>query len=186
MGILVFLLFLALLMLLRVKARAELTACGDVRLDLELSCIGVSKHWTIQTDKDGMTLDDGGATRILQPPVMRGGFGNLLRVLKRINKARQLLLNHIALHRLTFAARVHGQDAARTALLTGVIRTLSSFLPPQIRSSSRFLVIPEFHDAPSAVHVRCIISCRAGILLITAALLGIASLREKLAAGKED
>lgn len=186
MGILTILLIPVILLLLRVRAQAELTACEDVRLVFGLACIGVSKEWTMQTGKDGMILGGGSVPRILQPSVMRGGFGKMLRVMKRSDRARQLLLHHITLHRLTFDARVHGQDAARTALVTGTIRTLASFLPPRIRRSSRFAVTPGFHDMPSAVHIRCIISCRTGILFITAALLGIASIREKLAAGKED
>ena len=95
----------------------------------------------------------------------------LLSLPKRLGPARTLLRRGVRLRALEIAARIGGQDAARVALLTGLIRALSPAAPiVRVRCEPAF-------GGGSALRARCIADARLGTLLAACLLGGISLLR---------
>lgn len=89
--------------------------------------------------------------------------------LHHADAAKSFLLQHTHLVRLDALILLHTGDAARTALLTGALRSvLMAALPHQ---KVRIALHPDFFHAHSAINIRCIIRWKLGILLLTAWLL---------------
>lgn len=97
----------------------------------------------------------------------------------RADKARRLLLRHIRLIDLTAQLHLGLSGAASTAVITGLVRALTAFLPPDMRSRVHLSLQPDFLALHSSGYVRCMVSLRVGILLITGGMALTAWLLEK-------
>ena len=91
-----------------------------------------------------------------------------LSALRRSVMARRFLRNHTQLVRLDALLILSTCDAARTAVLTGFLRSAAGLLPLR---QARICVQPDFFRAHSTVDFRCIIRWKLGTLLLTAWLL---------------
>lgn len=92
-------------------------------------------------------------------------FMRLLGTVLRTNKARRFLLRHTQFIRLQALISLGLQDAASTAILTGLLRQLAPLLPPKadVRVQPNFI-------GPTRVQARCILFFHLGTILITAAM----------------
>ncbi|MBQ8654008.1 MAG: hypothetical protein IJ507_03645 [Clostridia bacterium] len=120
----------------------------------------------------------------------QGGAKQLqqLRAFLRANRCRSLLRRFLRLHRLTILLRLATQDAARCALLTGSLRAVAAFLPPDFRRRACIRIQPDFFSSRSSWYAECMVSIPLGILLITGLMAAAAWLKESRArkpAGKE-
>ena len=66
------------------------------------------------------------------------------------NRCRSLLRRFLRLHRLTILLRLATQDAARCALLTGSLRGVAAFLPPDFRRRACIRIQPDFFSSRSS------------------------------------
>lgn len=103
----------------------------------------------------------------------------LLDALRRADKARNFLLRHVHLDTLTALILLRTQDAARSALLTGTVRSVLACIPAARRRGVCIRVLPEFFRPHSTVMARCIIRIRLGTIILTAMMLLIAYIREQ-------
>ena len=94
---------------------------------------------------------------------------------RRTERARLFLRRHTALQKLDMIVLLHTTDAARTALLTGMIRPLVQ-LP---RKNIRICIQPDFYRTSSTVQIRCIIRWKLGTLLLTSMMLLGAYIRQR-------
>lgn len=108
--------------------------------------------------------------RQVPPPAKGQGiphqqFMRLLGTVLRTNKARRFLLKHTQLICLQALVCLGLQDAAATAVLTGLFRQLTPLLPKRadVRVQPNFL-------GPTQVQARCILFSHLGTILITAAM----------------
>lgn len=99
----------------------------------------------------------------------------LLSLFKRANQARRYLLSHTQLDKLEALLLLRTDDAAHTALLTGVLQPLNQ-LP---RRNVRIRVFPDFFRPRSTLQLRCIIRCKLGTLLLTSIMLLAAYIRQR-------
>lgn len=109
-----------------------------------------------------------------------GGHGGaawrFIRALARADKARALLRRGVSLRRARIAGQIGGEDAALTALLTGLLGALCACVPALTGRLS-----PAFHGK-TCVRLGCIAFSRLGILLAACALGAVSFLR----AGKKE
>ena len=99
----------------------------------------------------------------------------MLSLLHRADRARRFLLAHAELLKLDALILLHMDDAAQTALLTGVLRPLAQ-LP---RKKVRICVQPDFYHPCSSAQIRCMFLWRLGTLLLTSVMLLAAYLRQR-------
>ena len=103
----------------------------------------------------------------------------LLAALRESAEARNYLLHHVHLDRLDAFLRLHTQDAAGTALLTGSLKNLLYCIPPLYRPQVHIRVLPDFLHAHSTLQLVCIIRLTTGTLLLTMLKLLAFRLRQK-------
>lgn len=89
----------------------------------------------------------------------------LVKTALRADRARRFLWRHTRLVRLQALVTIGLQDAAGTALVTGLLRQLAALLP----SNTDVRVEPCF-VGPSRVQARCILFFHLGTILITAGM----------------
>ena len=116
--------------------------------------------------------------RPASPAGMQRGMA-MLGAFLRADRARRLLLRHTQLLDLTVQAHLSLADAASTAVITGLVRAMTAFLPPAMRRKAHLALQPDFLALRSSGCVRCMVSLRVGILLITGGMALTAWLREK-------
>ena len=97
----------------------------------------------------------------------------------RSDRARKFFLRHVELQELSISTQLCLDNAARTAMITGVFRTLYSLLPPAWRRRVRLYAAPDFLHTSSSAYLRCILFTHLGTLVITAAMLLIAWMLER-------
>ena len=97
----------------------------------------------------------------------------------RTDKARHLLLQHIRLLSLKVFFRPALADAAHCALLSGLLQSLTAFIPPDARQRVRIVIQPDFFTGHTVWHGRCMVSVPLGILLITGVLVLTAYIQER-------
>lgn len=92
-------------------------------------------------------------------------FMRLLGTVLRTDKARRFLLHHTRFISLQALISLGLQDAASTALVTGLLRLLAPFLPRRadVRVQPNFI-------GPTRIQARCILFFHLGTILITAAM----------------
>ncbi len=104
---------------------------------------------------------------------------SLLGAFLRSDHARRFLFRQVELRRLALSLHLCLDNAARTAMLTGFVRTVYTSLPPRWREKVRIQVAPDFLRDHSALRGQCILFTRLGTLVITAAMLLIAWMLER-------
>lgn len=104
------------------------------------------------------------------------GLGQIVRVLRRGDRARKLLFKSIEVLRVRAVARISLQDAAKTALLTEAAREAAaqlSVLLTRKHISHTFRTWPDFTFKGSACQGNCILFARLGNLALAAVLVGM-------------
>ena len=129
-----------------------------------LSISGLHKTWTT----DGFS----GAVAQIKSPRSRMMFT----IFRSADKVRHFLRTHTHLQKLDVLLLLHTNDAAHTALLTGIIRPLVQ-LP---RRNTRICIQPDFFRPYSTVQIRCIIRWKLGTLLLTSMMLLAAYIRQRV------
>ena len=129
-----------------------------------LSISGLHKTWTT----DGLS---GTAAHIKSPRSRM-----MLTIFRNADNMRHFLRAHTHLQKLDVLLLLHTNDAAHTALLTGIIRPLIQ-LPQQ---NVRICVQPDFFRPHSTLQIRCIIRWKLGTLLLTSMMLLGAYIRQRI------
>ena len=167
MLMLLLVLLLTYICFLPVTLQADVHHHAATQAQIKARLMGIEKTWLIR----GLS---GAATQLRQ---RRSRM--LLELLLRTDKARGFLLQHIRLDRLDALVLLRTEDAARSALLTGALRSVLICIPAVRRGRVRIQVLPEFFRAHSTVNARCIIRIRLGTIILTAMMLLIAHIREQ-------
>ena len=109
-------------------------------------------------------------------PAPAPGAGEILgwlRAVKRANRGRTLVKNAVSLDDLQLDALVPGFGAASAAVFTGLLQAAGGLIPG-LRVRAR----PAYQGV-GAARVRCMISCRLGMLLAACALGTVSYLMER-------
>ena len=136
---------------------------------------GIQGQFALQRDEGGqLRLESSFHRKKRMPPKDRRQrakkITQFLRALLRANYARKLLRKGFHIQCLTGDAFLHLEDASHTALVSAL---LQAFIGLSTKTDIR--IHPSFMG-PSALHIKCIIRFRLGILLI-ACLMGLISYR---------
>lgn len=143
---------LVLLLFVLFITPVELTLLWQQGLSIRLRIWGVSLHRPLPPPKQGQGIP-------------HQQFMRLLGTVLRTDKARHFLSRHVQFRRLQALISLGMQDAAKTALTTGLLRQLAAFLPP--RADVR--VQPNFIGS-THVQARCILFFHLGTIIITAGM----------------
>ena len=150
---------LAAVCMIPFSIQIDVAHSGDTKGRVILRCWKLHKTWQWERKKGES-----------QP----GSRQKMLRVLLHgDHRAWRYLLGHSRLLRMDVQAFLHTGDAARSALLSGALRSLLTCIPPLHRKEVRLQILPEFFREHSAVNLRCIIRLKLGTLLVTAGMLGL-------------
>lgn len=151
---------LILLPVLLLISPVNLILTWDQGLTVGLRIWGIGRSFPVNVSPSGQSMP-------------HQQFMRLTGTLLRTDKARRFLLGHIHLVRLQALLRIGLSDAARTALLSGLLQQLTHLLPAyaDIRIQPDFL-------APTRLQVRCILFFHLGTILIIAAMVLMAYLLE--------
>ncbi len=103
----------------------------------------------------------------------------LLRAVRKRKWLRKLFLRSIHLRQLTGRVLLSTESAASTALLTGAAWGALSLLPAQWRNQAHLTVTPDFFSGKTYAQGKCMVSARLGMIVLCAAGLLVAWLREK-------
>ena len=177
--------FLTFVALSPLRLRVDIEGDHGLKADAMLSIWGFRRQWLLVADWNGIRSEGRRGTTVLSPERMRQGMSSMPTGLWRDRDARRFLLRHLTLHQVDVMIRVHASDAAVTACATGLLRMVTPLLPSRIRETLWYRVTPDFAAIHSTLTARCIISCRLGILVGTAALLLGHRLAGKFAAMRE-
>ncbi len=101
-------------------------------------------------------------------PMRRNPDSRLRTAWRRASGTRRFLRQHTNFARLDALILLHTGDAARTALYTGVLRSMVALFP---RRNRRICIQPDFFRPRSTLQARCIIHWKLGTLLLTAWML---------------
>ena len=146
---------------LRLRVLALYT--GKVQLVLQLRVYGV----TIPLRRD--RSEQGRVTRARRTPSMR-----VMRVAAQcVIQSRKLVFRVLRLERLDVRALLSMKSAASTALITGAVSGLISMLPADWRIRTDVTILPDFFTGHSRVQCEWIICAHLGIMMLSAALIGI-------------
>lgn len=105
---------------------------------------------------------------VVTAPMRRNPDSGLRLAWRNAATTRRYLRQHTKLTRLDALIQLHTGDAAQTALLTGMLRSMTAFIP---RRHVHICLLPDFFRAHSTVQVRCIIRWKLGTLFLTAWML---------------
>ncbi len=156
------------------------TTCAQIRVTFA----GIHRTWRFDLIKTPqgrrLLLSDGKGTQ----PVGLTQIGEsrapmLLDVFTRADRARRFLLRSTHLDALDALVLLRTEDAAGSAILTGVAQGVLNALPAVHRENVRIRVWPEFFRAHSTVNARCIIRLRLGTILLTGIMLLAAWFRQQ-------
>lgn len=137
------------------------------------------RHQLVRQAKDGHD-------KPVKASELRGGRSEtVLRALWASDHARNLLMRRTHLHTIRGYLCIAGEDAAKTALLVQSLRTGCNLLPPGWRRAVRLQILPAFFRDHSVYRLRCIVSWRLGILVITAGMLAAAYAVQQVSPKKE-
>lgn len=151
---------LILLLTLLLIAPVNLTLTWDKGLTIALRVWGIGRSIPMDVSPSG-------------PSMPHQRFMRLVGTLLRTDKARRFLLRHIHLVCLQALLRIGLRDAARTALLSGLLRQFAPMLP----AHADVRVQPDFLAA-TRLQARCILFFHLGTILIIAAMVFAAYLLE--------
>lgn len=120
------------------------------------------------------------------PSQMNTGRGKrILHLFRASPHARKYLVKHTQLVQLVIAARISASDAARTAFLTGCIRSAATLVPASLADRIRIMIQPDFAQRGTAAQADCIVHLRLGTILITGGLLLLSFLQRHQPGSKE-
>lgn len=119
------------------------------------------------------TLHDAQPPEATPAPSVRKGLA-LLGAFLRGDHARRFLRRHVHLRSLDALAILSLEDAAATAILSGLVQGLLSLMPCAWQRKAHIRVRPGFPARQSLLQARCIVSFRLGSLLFAALLAFIA------------
>ena len=150
---------LAAVCMIPFSIQIDVAHSGDTKGRVILRCWKLRKTWQWMKNTDASQQDR---------------RKKLLRVLLHgDHRAWRYLLGHSRLLRMDVQAFLHTGDAARSALLSGALRSLLTCIPPLHRKEVHLQILPEFFREHSTVNLRCIIRLKLGTLLVTAGMLGL-------------
>ena len=186
MGIVLTLAILAVLMLLPLRLTLQLTHAARTQGTLGVAAgpIRLSFPFRVERDAKGghqlifLPRRPREKPRPASPAGMQRGMA-MLGTFLRADKARRFLLRHTRLMDLTLRLHLSLADAASTAVITGLVRAMTAFLPPAMRRRTHLALQPDFLALRSGGRLRCMVSLRVGILLITGGMALTAWLLEK-------
>lgn len=122
----------------------------------------------------------------MAPSQMNTGHGKRLFHLFRISPcACRYILKHTRLKQLVITARVSSSNAARTAFLTGCVRSAATLVPASMQDRIRIVIQPDFAQRGTAAQGCCIVHLRLGTILITGGLLLLSFLQRHQPGSKE-
>ena len=177
MALLLLALILLVLLAAPVQLQADIAHAGQPLARVQLTVAGFTHAWRLKLIRtpEGhqlITAARDGSEHALSQDQLRGGVADrLFGELRSCRMARRYLMRHIRLDALDAALRIHSADAARTALLTGLVRGVALLLPPEMRQQVRLRVMPEFFRDRSNLQARCILRFRLGTIFITSGML---------------
>lgn len=152
---------LILLIYLILISPVRLTVLLDGPLTLDIRIWGLGGSWR-------PTFPSATTTEAHQP------FIRILGTVLRTDKARRIFRQHVQLQALQAMIHLGFADAARTALVTGLLRQLCIILPP----IADIRIQPDFLHT-TRVQLRCILFFRLGTILIIAVMVLLAWLGER-------
>lgn len=112
------------------------------------------------------------------PPQLQQGM-TLLGTFLRADKARKFLTHHVLLKDFSFSLRLYTQNAAHSALLIGMLRSLSLWIPRRFRQRVHLHWQPDFFTGSTVWQMQCIIFTCPGILLITGGMMLLSWMLER-------
>ena len=186
MGMLLALAIPAMLMLLPLRLSLQLTHAARTQgaLGVGVGALRLSFPFRVERDAQGgpqlvfLPHRPREKPRPASPAGMQRGMA-MLGAFLRADKARRFLLRHTRLIDLTVQLHLSLSDAASTAVITGLVRAMTAFLPPAMRRRTHLALQPDFLALRSGGRLRCMVSLRVGILLITGGMALTAWLKEK-------
>ena len=186
MGMVIILIFVSLLMLLPLRLSLHLTRAAGTQgtLGVMLGPLRLSLPFRVARDARGghrlifLPRRPREKPRPASPTGMQRGMA-IAGAFLRADRARRYLLRHMQLIDLTAQVRLSLSDAASTAVITGLLRALTAFLPAGMRGRTHLSLQPDFLAPRTSVRLRCMISLRVGILLITGGMALTAWMLEK-------
>ena len=186
MGMVIILILLPLLMLLplRLSLRVSRAAGTQGTFGVGLGPLRLTFPFRVERDARGghrlvfLPRRTAEKPRPASPAGMQRGMA-MLGAFLRADKARRFLLRHTRLIDLTVQLHLSLSDAASTAVITGLVRAMTAFLPPAMRRRTHLALQPDFLALRSGGRLRCMVSLRVGILLITGGMALTAWLKEK-------
>lgn len=170
----------ALLLELSVQAELYHADSTQLRITLLWAMIRKTRRFVLLRTPRGHRLftADESTLHPIQPGSQTRIMGQkMLHALRRADKARRFLLRHTHLDKLDALLLLHTGDAARSALLTGMLQGALSCIPAARRGNIRFRTLPEFFRSHTTFNAKCIIRLRLGTILLTAIMLLGAYLR---------
>ena len=152
------------MLLLPVDFTLQLHHHGKTHTRLTLRLAGIHKTWRYE-----------GFPGAHQAPRESRGQ-RILSVLRQSGRAGRFLRRHTKLIRLNALLILSTCDAARTAILTGLLRSVCMTIQPK---HCRICIQPDFFHAHSTLQAKCIIRWKLGTLILTAGLLLAEALRHQ-------
>lgn len=155
----------SVLLITPVKIRADIHRSDGWRIDIwyrvwglpggNSFLVGGKEHPLLLAMNDGRQLPGNALQRVLAE------VGTLLRT----NWARRYLLRHIRVIQLDAWLNICLRDAARTALLTGVVQWLAQLAWHYTGYRARIAVVPAFASNRTEAEARCIVAFRIGHMI---------------------
>lgn len=167
------------LLLLPLRVQTDIHHGQRRLMRLTVTYAGLTRVWQFEsrrTESGSEVTVAGGfipqrEARVIRPGKQhRNAIRKILNELRRCRPARRFLRCHVHTEQLDVQILLHTRAAAATALATGALRVLFSFLTADTLRRTRIRVLPDFLRNHSTWQARCIFSLRPGTLLITAAL----------------
>ncbi len=169
-------------LLLEMQLQFDLQHFDCTRARILLRVAGLERDWRFELARTPqghrlLLADSHGTQQVGLPQIEESRAPLLLKTVARADRARNFLLRHLHLSRLDALILLRTEDAAGSAILSGVAQGVLACIPAAQRENVRVRVLPEFFRAHSTVNGRCIIRLRLGTFILTASMLLAARLR---------
>ncbi|MBQ8556329.1 MAG: DUF2953 domain-containing protein [Clostridia bacterium] len=180
-----------LLMITPITLQADVYAHEGVQARILLRFWGLSRTWRLRLVRTAqghrlILAGQEGPPKPMHAGDIHGSRAErILGALRRADKARSFLLRHIQLRSLDALVQLRTGDAARTAILTGALRSACCLLPSPWQRRMHLRIVPEFFREHSTLQTRCILFFRLGTIIITTAMVLAAYLTQPAPTVKE-
>lgn len=158
----------------RFTAEAEVCAGASFRITVTYLFLRKELRYTAGADSGKLTLQNehtGKSKQLFAAGFSSGSWKRLMRAFMRGRAARHFLLRHVRLHALRSHLLLRTGDAARTAVITGMLRSGLQLLPKNRNGQVHLVITPDFFREHSHLAFRCILSIRAGHIILTLLML---------------